>query len=225
MFKKIREKTGFSIIEVMVVVMIIALLTTLAGNRILGMIARARQAEARTNLSQIYQLQVNYQMHADNYAEWPLSTAGAIGYDGSGTKNCVIETGTSGGIGKTAGKDGAHQLGWKPDGCEEMRYAYGVFVGDNTTTGKEHFFAVAHAMSDTTERIFPTCDGVGGGRTTGSGHSTTAGKSDVTHEDSGASLTFEAGGSGTLGTDTKGDTIAVSDAKMWHHSNIIEACD
>ena len=204
---------GFSIVEVMVVVIIIGLLTALAGNRVLGMIAKARQAEAKTNLSQIHQLQGTFQLYSDNYAEWPLDATEAIGYIGVAARNCDSD-GTDANEGKVTGKDGAWQLGYKPKGCEDMRYGYGVIVQESG--GKERFFAVAYGASNAVARIFPTCDG--GSRTA---------NTTVNHEKKGTTnysqLTFVA--PATLGGTTKdGDLMGVSEEKVWQHDDITTPC-
>ena len=216
MFKKIKSSAkGFSIVELMVVVVIIAGLAALASTRLMTMVARGRQAEAKTNLSSIHQLQSAYQLHADNFAEWAMGTNGAstVGNIGTATKNCGI-TDTAG-PGKVAGKDGAHKLGWKPKGCEEMRYGYWVIVEDKG--GVERYFAVAYASSNTLERIFPTCDGA------------RANASPITHEKHGSPHSYTTltatNGTAILGGVAKGgDLLGISEEKEWQHADIIEAC-
>lgn len=218
MFTEKDSKAGFSIVEVMVVVMIIGLLTTLAGNRVLAMIARARQAEARTNLSQIHQLQGTYQLHADNYAEWKLGATTAIGYVGvdtggdSGRKCTIATANTADGVGVTKDKDGAHDLGWKPKGCSEMRYGYAVLVGSDSN-GKERFLAIAFGSSNTAGRVFPTCDGAKRGAA-----------ADIEHPDDSSikqTMTKILG----MKTANDGDLMGVTDEKEWLHDDIIEHCD
>ena len=214
MFRKISSRAGFSIIEVMVVIMIIGILTTLAGNRILAMIARARQAEAKTNLSQIHQLQGTFQLYSDNYAQWGLSPAQAIGYKGDATRNCTITAGTATGVGNNGSGDGAKKLGYTPKGCEDMRYGYGVIVQEES--GKERFLAIAYGASNAVARIFPTCDG--GGRGTGA---------TISHEKASDYGNLKFTGVTTLGASSAndGDIIGVSEEKVWHHDDIIKACE
>ena len=224
MFKKIKSSVkGFSIVELMVVVIIIAGLAALASNRLMTMVARGRQAEAKTNLSSIHQLQSAYQLHADNYAEWTMAATNIIGYKGGGARNCAIDAGTgASGIGRGgANKDGAHALGWKPKGCGEMRYGYGVVVETPNTGGIERYLAIAYAPSDTAARIFPTCDGKAGGRTinAGNGGSTSATNSAIEHEKKSSYTTLLYAGH------AQGDSMGVSEEKNWQHSNIVEACD
>lgn len=208
----IRSSAGFSIVELMVVVIVISALAALSSTRLMTMVARGRQAEAKTNLSSIHQLQSAYQLHADNFAEWAMGTSGAstIGNIGTATKNCGI-TDTAG-PGKVAGKDGAHKLGWKPKGCEEMRYGYWVIVEDKG--GVERYFAVAYASSNTLERIFPTCDGA------------RANASPINHEKQGSYSTLVAtNGTAILGgVANGGDLLGISEEKEWQHADIIEAC-
>lgn len=234
MFKTIKSSVkGFSIVELMVVVVIIAGLAALGSNRLMMMVARGRQAEAKTNLSSIHQLQSAFQLHADNYAQWTMSATNVIGYKGDGNRNCTIDTGTTAsGVGRgAANTDGAHALGYKPKGCEEMRYGYGVVVQTPTAGGIERYFAIAYAASDTDARIFPTCDGEAGGRTVnaGKGGAVTASKSDIRHELQHTTdyngLHFTGGTSALGGTDKKGDAMGVSEEKVWQHNNIIDACD
>ena len=219
MFKKIKSSVkGFSIVELMVVVIIIAGLAALASNRLMTMVARGRQAEAKTNLSSIHQLQSAYQLHADNYAQWggataTLINAQAIGYTGDGTGGCVILTGSTAGVGNDGANDGAHKLGWKPKGCEEMRYGYWVLVED--TGGVERYFAVAYGASDTESRIFPTCDGV-----------TTSGAT-INHEKQGTYNALTATNTSAIlgGFANGGDLMGISEEKEWQHADIIDACE
>ena len=214
MFIIVKTSAGFSIIEVMVVVMIIALLTTLAGNRVLAMIARARQAEARTNLSQIHQLQGTFQLHADNYAAWPLDGDSAIGYVGTATRNCTIgacaSTAAPGCDGSSG--DGAHKLGWKPKGCSEMRYGYAVKV--ESQSGKERFLAIAYGSSNEIARIFPTCSGKKNTNTIN--HPLSSSYTTLTQSNSSALLE---------GAANEGDLMGITDEKEWVHEDIITDCE
>ena len=57
---RVRRCNGFSLIEVMIVVVIIGLLAALAYPSLEGYLQRTRQTEARTNLSALYTAQKIY---------------------------------------------------------------------------------------------------------------------------------------------------------------------
>ncbi|MEI7972917.1 MAG: prepilin-type N-terminal cleavage/methylation domain-containing protein [Bdellovibrio sp.] len=96
---------GFSLIELMVVVAIIGILATLAIPSVTGFVNRARQSEARTNLSQIYSLIRAYEIDPANTG-YPASTNGLM----RGT---------------------ALTFGYSPEGS--MRYNIGFSDGQNTS--------------------------------------------------------------------------------------------
>ena len=184
---------------------------SLAGNRVLAMIARARQAEAKTNLAQIHQLQGTFQLYSDNYAQWGNTTTTVVGFNGTANRNCDIDAGT---IGKTSTHDGAKKLGFKPKGCNDMRYGYWIIV--NSAKGKERYLAVAYASSNNIARIYPTCDGTNDIET-------------ITHEKKGTTdysgLTVT-NSSALLGGAAKGgDLMGVSEEKVWHHGDIVTDCE
>lgn len=210
---KTAKISGFSLTELMVVIIIISALAALSANRLMSMVARGRQAEAKSNLSQIHTLQESYQLHADNYAEWAM--ANNIGYKGDSNRNCNIIAGAAGtnNHGKTGTKDGAFLLGWKPKGCSEMRYGYWVIVETPSGGGTERFFAVAYAASDTEARIYPTCDGKGTAAT-------------IDHELKTTYTTLTATNSTAIlgGVAAGGDLLGISEEKTWQHGDIIDRC-
>ena len=91
-----KKSSGFTLIELMIVVAIIGLLSSIAIPNFLKFIAKARQSEARTNLGAIYVAQMSY-----------FGTAGTF-------------------AGKTDSKglDAFAQIGWDPRSPGVMRYAF-----------------------------------------------------------------------------------------------------
>lgn len=69
---KMKGNQGFSLVELMVVVGIIGILATVAVPRMQTFMAKAKTAEAKTNLSHIFTLQQSY------YAEQPVATYGTL---------------------------------------------------------------------------------------------------------------------------------------------------
>lgn len=60
MFSKLREKKGFTLIELMIVVAIIGILAAIAIPNFLKFQAKAKQSEAKNNLSAIFTAEVSY---------------------------------------------------------------------------------------------------------------------------------------------------------------------
>ena len=99
---------GFSLVELMVVVAIIGVLAALAVPRFRVFQAKARQAEAKTNLTYIYALEESHFSEYDKYA-------------------------TMAPHGKEVGCQ-PNDLGFLLNPCEKSRYKYKVDAADTTFT-------------------------------------------------------------------------------------------
>ena len=63
-----RDSKGFTLIELMIVVVIIGILATMAIPRFMRATTKAKQSEAKQILKQIYTMQRAYRQHYDTYA-------------------------------------------------------------------------------------------------------------------------------------------------------------
>lgn len=84
---KTQKNSGFTLIELMIVVAIIGILASLALPRFQVFQAKARQAEARTNLNQIYVLQEASYVDANSYTAFGTATD-VYGYRAANAYDC-----------------------------------------------------------------------------------------------------------------------------------------
>lgn len=78
MIKKVfRETSGFSMTELLVVLVIIGVLVLLALPRLMPVVTKAKTTEAKLNLKQVYMLQKSYKFENDKYS----SDLGQIGFE------------------------------------------------------------------------------------------------------------------------------------------------
>jgi type IV pilus assembly protein PilE len=69
-FKKIiRDQSGFSLTELLVVIVIIGILAALALPKFTSVITRAKSTEAKLMLKQVYQLEHSFFLENDNYTD------------------------------------------------------------------------------------------------------------------------------------------------------------
>lgn len=133
MFKNKAQK-GFSLVELMIVVGIIGILAALAVPRFSAFQAKARQAEAKTNLGQVYTLQESYFLDKNIYSQ-------VTGY----------------GLNFTSGWDcGTNAIGFAIKPCSSTtgpRYRYAVATGASGT----QYTATATSGSQTRNLVVPGC--------------------------------------------------------------------
>jgi prepilin-type N-terminal cleavage/methylation domain-containing protein len=116
-----RDESGFSLVELMIVVGIIGLLATLAIPKFQQFQAKARQAEAKNMLSHIYTLEEAYHLDNNQY----IGFTEVYGRKGK-TNSCTAPT-------------GAQAIGFEISPCESggvtPRYGYTV-TGPSSTAFK-----------------------------------------------------------------------------------------
>ena len=89
MLKKIfRETSGFSMTELLVVLVIIGVLVLLALPRLMPVVTKAKTTEAKLNLKQVLMLQKSYKFENDKYS----SSLNEIGFE---QEKLVSEGGTA----------------------------------------------------------------------------------------------------------------------------------
>jgi len=81
MFSRIRERKGFTLIELMIVVAIIGILAAIAIPNFLKFQAKAKQSEAKNNLSAIFTSEISYFGESNAFAE----TLSNLGWSPEGT--------------------------------------------------------------------------------------------------------------------------------------------
>ncbi len=75
MFSKIHNRKGFTLIELMIVVVIIGILASLAIPRFMTASTRAKQSEAKQLLKQIYTMQHAYRQANTQYGDGGVTAA------------------------------------------------------------------------------------------------------------------------------------------------------
>ena len=122
------ERKGFSVVEMMVVIVIIGILAQLGLSRYRVITAKSKQAEAKLNLHSIEEMQEVYFLEHGRY----LTTDDPVGLDAC------------------AGKNLKNQLGFRPKDCAELRYKY-----DWQTSGKA---IATSSKTDKDKLIYPGCE-------------------------------------------------------------------
>lgn len=123
------RRAGFSVVEMMVVIVIIGILAQLGLSRYRVMTAKSKQAEAKLNLHSIEEMQEVYFLEHSKY----LTTDDPVGLDACGDENLK------------------NQLGFRPKDCAELRYKY------NWQTSGEATATSSAETGDEDKFIYPGC--------------------------------------------------------------------
>lgn len=129
---RVKER-GFSLVELMIVVAIIAILAAIAIPAFMRFAMKSKTSEATGNLSAIRTCEESYRAENDVYLICPESPVNP-GVPPSKPQPWVEVTGGTPAVGFST-------MGFEPDG--DVRYQYGVTVGTVPTTTIPNFTAVA----------------------------------------------------------------------------------
>ena len=126
-----RKQSGFTLVELLIVIGIIGVLAAIAVPNFISYQARARRSEAYANLSAVARLQTSYHAERGEYFEagaWPNYVANG----GLGSKKMMWDA-----LSEAAYAD----LGWRPEG--QVFYAYETNTGATPCTCTQCFTATA----------------------------------------------------------------------------------
>ena len=122
---KLREERGFSLVELMIVVAIMAILAAIAIPSFMRFQLKAKTSEATSNIAAIRGCEVAYETENDEYLGCAIAPRGAASPPAADALNDT----------KTAWADNAggtfEMIGFAPEGA--VRYAYDVLCADTTT--------------------------------------------------------------------------------------------
>ena len=135
---KSQVQAGFSLVELMIVVAIIGLLATVAVPKFEIFRAKARQVEAKNNLSHIYTLQHAFFGDNEDFSSLPSPVGFRLGA-GSGCANVNNDLG--------------FYLRPCDDGTIVVRYSYTATASSNT-----EFTAQAITGTGAANKVVPGCD-------------------------------------------------------------------
>ncbi len=129
---RLRNDTGFSLIELMIVVAIITILAAIAITKLQHFYLTSKMSEATRNLATVRTAQLAYKAENDVFMECGPSPPDPAGTDGR--TYTWVETPNG------SGENGFKEIGFEPDGV--VRYQYEVSVA------KDQFMATAIADLD-----------------------------------------------------------------------------
>ena len=129
---------GFSLPELVAVIVIIGVLVTMGLNRYSSFVAKGRQAEAKLNLKAIADLQEAYKYEKEEYHEITKTKGvGAFSADQCGTG--------------ANSEQMKNELGFRPNNCAKLRYGYWWTKGSS-----------AEGYAESTKRkgklVYPGCE-------------------------------------------------------------------
>ena len=137
-----QNKLGFSLVELMVVVGIVGVVSSIAVPRYNAFISTARRGEGKGHLHTLHMLQSSY--FAEHQSYYSGLKVGYIFAGGTGDVFCDDKDGTD--------IDLDNKLGFRPHGCTTLRYGYS---SDSSGTVE------AFGPSVSGRYIYPDCDGGG----------------------------------------------------------------
>jgi prepilin-type N-terminal cleavage/methylation domain-containing protein len=168
---KLSKQSGFSLIELMIVVGIIGILATMAAPKLKSFQARAKQGEAKIVLNQIYTLQESHNLENNSYAVYATSEEATNAYYGADVASAESATNCAPAVG-SAIADANAALGFVIQPCDARspRYAYNIVSG---AAGDGGFLATAITGTGAANRVNTGC-GTADERTLNANRSETA---------------------------------------------------
>ena len=150
-----KASSGFSLVELMIVVAIIGILAALAIPRFQQFQSKARQSEARGNLAHIYTLQVSYNGDNDTFSGG-AQTNGCLTAGGGSTITTTCGARSTAAWSTYNTCNTANDIGFRITDCKKVRYVYSLSGNQNqfTTTASE-----MDASGPSNRRVFPGCSG------------------------------------------------------------------
>ncbi len=148
------QKQAFSLVELMIVVAIIGILAALAIPRFQQFQAKARQAEARSNLVHIYTLQISYNGDNDTFSNMDCLTLGTVTPQASGAEKTACGNIKQGAWADVNACNTTNEIGFRITDCQKVRYLYTIKGSQNQFTATASEIDAGAANS---RRVFPGC--------------------------------------------------------------------
>ncbi len=148
------QKQAFSLVELMIVVAIIGILAALAIPRFQQFQAKARQAEARSNLVHIYTLQISYNGDNDTFSNMDCLTLGTVTPQAFGSEKTACGNLKQGAWVGVNACNTTNEIGFRITDCQKVRYLYTIRGAQNQFTATASEIDAGGANS---RRVFPGC--------------------------------------------------------------------